>query len=236
MRKFFVLDIKKQKRKYRIRTFAFLVPLFQFDLVMLFLYLINEKLLKSTFSQKRLLLILIASCVFTFTLLLIILFFCKNLINAHKVNTFIEVCGNTLIISRYSQTVFSGFRRIYYKNIYVMKLSEVEKISISKGNIFISGKIRAIYDKADRLHYSYTDKDIQFDCQWYDYNSNKEMNVIRIPDVFSNTPRLLKILRHASSFEKARIERRKQYHEQMMARARNIPLNRTIKSRVSMYK
>ena len=236
MRKFFVLDIKKQKRRYRIRTFAFLVPLFQFDLVMLFLYLINVNWLKSTFSQKTLFLILIASFALTFLLLLIISFFCRNLIKAHKINTFIEVCDNTLIISRYSQTVFSGFKKTYYKNIYITKLSELKSISVSKGNIFASGKIRAIYDKADRLHYSYNDKDIQFDCQWYDYNSNKEMNSIHIPDVFSNTPRLLKILRHASSFEKARIERRKQYHEQMMARAKNIPLNRTIKSRVSMYK
>jgi hypothetical protein len=235
MNKFVIPDIKKLKKKYRFRFLAILIPFVQFNVVIAFIIFLNNNYLGKDFPPELLNRVLFTGCSIMILYCLISYLICSHLVNAHKKNTFMEICSNTLVISQHRQTVIRRFRKDYYKNLYILPLTELNKISLSKGKIKVSGKIRAIYDKADRLHYQADEKKgIKFDVWWYDYNSSEELESIEIADVYHNSPRLLKIIRHASSFERARLEKRLKYHNQMLALAQ-MPIRRTKRPRTVIF-
>ena len=218
MNKFIFVSTKKLKRKYFVRILAIIVPFFQLDMILSFVLYIDKSISTNLDNQIMVYKLLIL----TTSILLIILIFGLlskyHLIKAHTKNTFVEFIGNYLVVSIHHETTF-GFHKTYYKHLYVMKLSDFENGSLKKGKITLTGKIRSFYDKADRLHYNFIDNEFKFDEWWYDYNCLKEINNITIPNMFSSPAKILKTARNLSALEKAKIERRKQYHEQMMKRA-----------------
>lgn len=236
MNKFIIPDIKKLRKKYRLRFLGGLIPFIQFNLVVVLMAFINKKYLSNDFPPKILKICLIVGCSATFIYCLSAFLLCHSLIKSHKKNTFIDVLSNFLIISCHKETVINRFKNIYYKNIYIIKLSELKSITLKKRKIIITGKIRMINDKADRLHYTTDEKgNIKFDVWWYNYNSTAELEKIDIHDVYNNSPRVLKMIRHACSFEKARLENRRKYHEQMLRLAK-APIRRERRPRTEIFK
>jgi len=172
-------------------------------------YAANELIVKILYVGITLTLILLAG-VIVYSILLI---------KAHKINTFAEIYSNTLVISVFSQAILKKFRPVYYKSLYVIKLSDIVDISIHKNNIVINSNARYIHDKAERLYYGKGKTDISFDVWWYDYNCTSTTNKVAVPDIFMNSSRFIKAVRRASLSQKARLDRRNKYHEQLMALA-----------------
>ena len=236
MNKFIIPDIKKLRKKYRLRFLGGLIPFLQFNLVVFLMALINRKYLSNDFPPKILKICLIAGCSGTFIYCLFAFLLCHSLIKAHRKNTFIDVLSNYLIISCHKETVINRFKKIYYKNLYIIKLSEIKSITLKKRKIIITGKIRMINDKAERLHYTTDEKgNVKFDVWWYNYNSTAELEKIDIHDVYNNPSRVVKMIRHACSFEKARLENKKKYHEQMLRLAK-APVRRERRLRTEIFK
>lgn len=235
MNKFIIPDIKKLRKKYRLRFLGGLIPILQFNLVIVFMIFLNVKYLSNDFPPKLLKICIIIGVSATFLYCLSAFLICHDLIKGHKRNTFIDISDNYLIISCYKQTVINHFKKLYYKDLFIIKLSELKSITLKKRKIIFSGKIRMISDKADRLHYTADGKEnISFDVWWYNYNSTAELDLIAIQDVYNSPPRVVKIIRHASSFEKARLEKRKKYHEQMLRLARG-PIRREKRPRTEIF-
>ncbi len=218
MNKFILVSTKKLKRKYFIRILAIIVPFFQLDLILGFVFCIDKSISNSLDNQIMIYKLLILTSGILLLILILGLFSKYHLIKAHTKHTFVEFIGSYLVVSIHHETTF-GFRKTYYKNLYVMKLSDFESGSLIKGKLTLNGKLRSFYDKSDRLHYSYIDNEFKFDEWWYDYNCLKEVKYVTIPNMFDSPAKILKTARSLSALEKAKLERRRQYHEQMMNRA-----------------
>ena len=235
MNKFIIPDIRKLRKKYRLRFLGGLIPFLQFNIVVVLMSFINRKYLSNDFPPKILKICMIVGCSATFIYCLSVFLLCHNLISAHKKNTFVDVLSNYLIISCHKETVINRFKKTHYKDLYIIKLSEIKSLTLKKRKIIITGKIRMINDKADRLHYTTDEKgNIRFDVWWYNYNSTAEFESIDIQDVYNNSPRIIKTIRHACSFEKARIENRRKYHEQMLRLAK-APVRRERRLRTEIF-
>lgn len=221
MDKFIFVDVKKLKKKYLTRILVLCIPFVQFFVVVLFIMWLNsmnpQKPTFDSFARTILFWNTLSFVVF----LIISLLITAHLIKAHKRNTFIHIFNHTLIISRHVQTVYNGFKREYYKKLYVIDLTKLDSIALVKGNIVIKGHIREFYEKSDWLYYTLSDRGITFDTWWFNYNSSVLINHLELNDIFPNTPKLLKRIRKISKIEKARFERRQKFHEQMLELAKN---------------
>ena len=65
--------------------------------------------------------------------------------------------------------------------------------------------------------------------------SSATIEKIDIHDVYNNPSRVVKMIRHACSFEKARLENRRKYHEQMLRLAK-APVRRERRLRTEILK
>ncbi len=219
MNRFITFDIKKQKKKYRLRTFALLIPFIQFSLVMALLYYININF-GNAFSRRVIMWLVAGGIAAVLFIIIFYIFLCHHLIDAHKKNTFIDICGDTLIVSIHSQTVLHRFKKVYYKNLYVVRLTELEKPVFTKGRITLKGKVQSYLDKSDRLRYSPSNVGILFDNWWYNYNY-KSLDSITFHDYFVNTPNMLRFVSRASLYEKRKIQKKREFHQKMLDLASN---------------
>ncbi len=105
-------------------------------------------------------------------------------INGHKKHTFVEIRGKFLIISEYKETSFLSPHEDDYKELFVIKLDEIEDIYLFGKKIIIIAPTRYILQRADFLEYSVSGGDFAFRGSW-DLSCAGEMREgIEIPDFF----------------------------------------------------
>lgn len=105
-------------------------------------------------------------------------------INGHKNHTFIEIKEKFLIISEYKETSFLSPHEDDYKELFVIRLDEIEDIYLFGRKIIIIAPTRVILQRADFLSYSIENGDFTF-CGSWDLSCAGEMREgIEIPDFF----------------------------------------------------
>ncbi len=236
MNKFIFADIKRLKKRYRSRLFAVSVPFLQFDIVISLIILKYSRTAHTSEHNAFLLKLLAAGFGALFVVVLTGVIISECLVSFHKRNTFMDITRKTLVISRHSQAYLNKFKVKYYKQLYIIDLAKLTEIRLVKGKIFVKGEIRCLCEKSDWLYYSFSERGIAFDKWWYDLNSGETLTKVEIPDFFKNTADSMKLVRRLSRIEKERIERHKQYHEQMLALAKRSVLQKQRVRKMSDYR
>ncbi len=222
MNKFIVFNAKKYEKIYFWRCVVILIPFIPLIFLFAFMKFSGINILEVSHQEQIINLCLGFSIMTMLVIILFMLIFTRRRLSAHKANTFIDIHNGKLIISLYNQTIFKKFKRVYYKSVYVVNLYELENINIDESNLHIKGKIKYIHDKSDRLHYEFIDKNLEFDYWWYNYNCTESLEEVLIPNLFSSSSRLVNFIMKISKLEKARAERRKKYHDELIAIAKKV--------------
>lgn len=231
MNKFIFVDIKKLKKRYRSIVFAVSVPFFQFIIAIFIVFWFASNKNTNNNMKQYTVFMAIVSLSLLISIIVVGTLISRHFLKVHKKNTFIDISSRILVVSRHSQTYLNKFKQKYQKRLYVIKLSELQSISTAKGKLIVKGKIRFLHEKADWLLYSFNDNGISFEKWWYDNNAGVMMDTLEVPDVFINTNRAVRLVKRLSSLDKERIKRQQKYHDEMLERAKNTPIQRPRKKK-----
>lgn len=220
MNKFICIDTEKLRKRYRNRMIIISIPFVQATLVIMCIVIFNNGKIQETDYYSFLSTLMVICWGSLFTIYLNATLYSSHLIKVQKMNTFIDLSQTTLIFSQHCQTVYQKLKPIYYKKLYIIKLSELEDITLVKGKITVSGKIRCLTERADRLLYNSDRNGISFDTWWFDYNSGTFLRSICILDNFKSTPKLLRLFRRASLLETQRKALRLSIHEEIIKKSK----------------
>ena len=135
----------------------------------------------------------------------------------HSAHTYVEICGEMLIISRFCQSFSSERKKLVYKKLYVINLHDITDIYFYKKNVVIIAPTRLLYERADWLTYKSDGKTLSFDRWWYDKNGGTLVNGAEIKDMFSSTARIARTISNASGKARKRFEERKHFREKMLS-------------------
>ncbi len=216
MDKFIFADAKRLKKNYMMPFIALSIPFWQLTLVVIAVINININKINQVgyymLTSGALILGLGGLAVIYTAGFLVVHYYAGS----HIKHSYIEITPRELIVSRFSQKTWQKFKPVYHKRLYVINYNDLESIRIEKGNIIIKGKIRAYYDKAERLTYSVSAGGIAFDKWWYDYNPLSEHDSLVVKDIFLNTAKAIRLIKKASSFERERLSRFNRYKAKVL--------------------
>lgn len=105
-------------------------------------------------------------------------------LNGHKKHTFIEIKGKFLVISEYRETSFLSPHEDDYKDLFVIRLDEIEDIYLFGKKIIIIAPTRVISQRADFLDYSVENGDFILGGSWDLSCAGELREGIEIPDFF----------------------------------------------------
>lgn len=135
----------------------------------------------------------------------------------HMKHSFVEIENGSLIVSRYTQSVFRDGKFIDYKKLWVIDLTKVEDIYYYKGTVIVTAPARCFHEESDWLGFTKSRKGIQFDRWWYDMNGGVLLNGVEIPNDFASGQRIARTIENATGIMRRKEEKRRAFRERMLA-------------------
>lgn len=132
-------------------------------------------------------------------------------------HTFVEIENGSLVVSRYTQSVFRDGKFIDYKKLWIIDLAKVEDIYYYKGTVIVTAPARCFHEESDWLSFTKTRDGIEFDRWWYDMNGGTLLNGVEIPDDFASGQRIARTIENATGIMRRKEEKRREFRERMLA-------------------
>lgn len=138
-------------------------------------------------------------------------------INGHRKHTFVEIKGKFLIISEYRETSFLSPHEDDYKEIFIIRLDEIEDIYLFGKKIIVIAPTRYILQRADFLEYFISGGDFVFGGSW-DLSCAGEMREgIEIPDLFRRPMAIAKTIERCRERFLEKQRRRDAFREHLLS-------------------
>ena len=136
-----------------------------------------------------------AICVAVWLAFTFLLFFiCETRSRRIKRCTYFEIQKSAAILSRYGGKISADTGGIQ-RRLYIIPYDEM-KLSVKKGRLVFTGKIRCYEGDSDRLGYHIRQGKPEFDSWWLNENGFREISSLTLPQCF---PKQKTIFRHARS-------------------------------------
>lgn len=139
-----------------------------------------------------------AICVAVWLAFTFLLFFiCETRSRRIKRCTYFEIQKSAAILSRYGGKISADTGGIQ-RRLYIIPYDEM-KLSVKKGRLVFTGKIRCYEGDSDRLGYHIRQGKPEFDSWWLNENGFREISSLTLPHCF---PKQKTIFRHCSLAQK----------------------------------
>lgn len=102
-------------------------------------------------------------------------------LRGHGCYTYMELLGEQMIASEYIGSVYSLQGATDYIRLWVIRLADVEQITVTDKKITIKAKARLIEERADRLTYTADSVGrVEFDYGWFDNVGGKAVDSVEL--------------------------------------------------------
>ena len=224
MTKKFFANKKLLKNRYNSRIFMLNIPTVStgLTLAMVVLFSKGEETIKYynlIFGLTSLILI------YSFVIVGIGSYISAKRIKYNCKDTFIDVVGEYLVVSEFTDARFNRGKMQEYKRLWTIKLSAIEDVYYYDRDIVIMGKGRLIEEQADWLNYSVGRDGPDFEKWWYNENGGKTVHSIELRNKFKYPERIVRVIEHSSGVMRKKEEKRREYREHMLKIAKQ--LNKT---------
>jgi hypothetical protein len=114
-------------------------------------------------------------------------FFTARLARRNARYTFLDIGEEEIVFSRYGGEIFRDGRRIIYRELAVVPLSELSSMKFSRvgGNISLVCNAKIYHGRDESMGYHFESGSLVFDEWDYNFMGFKSARLVKIPPVFS---------------------------------------------------
>ena len=153
-------------------------------------------------------------------------------LKGHRKHTYIEISDSSIVFSQYEKTVSEGGGKFSeYIKMWIMDLADVEDVYSDRDDLFIKGRARYFCLPADMLDYSVNDGKVEFAHWWNDSFGGQNVHTVKIHDNYTLGERILKRILICSEKYRTNEQKRKEYHDRMLAIAKSIDRKKGLQPR-----
>lgn len=157
------------------------------------------------------------ACAYSFTVTLILSAAETVSLGGHERSTYIELFESQLIVSRHVCTRIEKGRAVYYKQLWIVNLDDVEEVVCTGSSITIKARARYFNQRSDWLECECgPDGRLHFDRWWYDNNGGKAVTTVSFRDDYTYSDNIARRIILRSRKYKAKQQRRSEFRQRML--------------------
>ena len=138
-------------------------------------------------------------------------------LSGHKKHTYVELTDNRLLVSRFVETSYSSDVPTDYKELNIIKLSDIEDVYPFKKTVIIAADTRKITGQSEWLKYKAEGTSFEFERNWCGDFTGKLCGGVEIPDMYDSPKEIAEAVEAACGSSKNQVERRQAFREYMLS-------------------